>query len=74
MTLQFPLFIDARYNAEQDVEFDSKDVESVEESTRSRLFAGTFKVTQVQLSGGREYLLGGHFRAQIEAGRSASQL
>lgn len=71
MTLQFPLFVDARYNAEQDVQFESDEVESVEETTRSRLFAGSFKVTKVSLRGGRQYLLGGHFAAPIEAARRA---
>lgn len=69
MILQFPLFIDARYHAEQDVQFESGEVESIEETTRSRLFAGRFKVTIVRLSGNREYVLGGHFKVQIEMAR-----
>ncbi|HEX9998702.1 MAG TPA: hypothetical protein VGB45_16325 [Abditibacterium sp.] len=72
MLLHFPLFIDPRYNAEQDVQFDSGEVESIEETTRSRIFAGSFKVTRVRLSGNREYLLSGHFAAQIEAARRSA--
>lgn len=67
--LRFPLFIDPRYNAEQDVEFEAAEVESAEETIKSRIFAGSFKVTRVRLSGNREYLLGGHFKSQIEAAR-----
>ena len=69
MLLRLPLFVDPRYNAEQDVQFDPAEVESIEETTRSRVFAGTFKVTRLRLRGGREYLLGGHFASQIEAAR-----
>lgn len=71
MILQFPLCVDARYNAEQDVQFESGEVESLEEALRSRLFAGRFKVTVVRLNGGRQYLLGGHFKSQIDAARRA---
>lgn len=70
MRLKFPLFVDARYNAEQDVEFEAEEVESVEETTRSLFLGGSHKITVVALRGGRIYSLGGHFEAQIErAGR-----
>lgn len=72
MMLRLPLFIDPRYNAEQDVQFEANEVEQVEETTRSRVFAGSFDVTRVRLRGGREYLLGGHFASQIEAARVGS--
>lgn len=74
MQLKFPLFVDPRYNAEQDVEFEADEVEAVEETTRSLFLGGTHKITLVTLSGGRFYTLGGHFKSQIEGhgGISAS--
>lgn len=72
MRLKFPLFVDPRYNAEQDVEFEASDVEFVEEARRGLLFGGQHPITLVSLSGGRRYTLNGHFREQIERTRRAS--
>ena len=72
MLIRLPLFVDPRYNAEQDVQFDLDEIESVEETTRSRIFAGNFDVTRVRLRGGREYLLSGHLASQIQAARTGS--
>ena len=71
MRLKFPLFVDARYNAEQDVEFEAEEVESIEETTRTLFLGGNHKITLVTLSGGRLYTLGGHFKSQIERARLA---
>ncbi len=69
MRLKFPLFVDPRYNAEQDVEFDSDEVESVEETMRNLFLGARHKITLVRLQGGRLYTLGGHFKSQIERAR-----
>ncbi|RYX82745.1 hypothetical protein EON83_18170 [bacterium] len=69
MLLKFPLFVDARYNAEQDVEFDAAQVESLNETRRSLFLGGNHKITIVTLRDGRQYTLNGHFQAQIERAR-----
>ena len=69
MRLKFPLFVDPRYNAEQDVEFNSEDIESVEETTRNLFLGGSHKITSVTLSNGRSYTLNGHFGQEIERAR-----
>ena len=70
MKLKFPLLVDPRYNAEQDVEFDSAEVEALEETTRSLFFGGSHKITLVTLRNGRQYTLNGHHRLQIERANS----
>ena len=69
MRLKFPLFVDPRYNAEQDVEFEADEVESVEETTRNLFLGARHNISLVTLRGGRLYTLGGHFKAQIERAR-----
>lgn len=69
MRLKFPVFVDPRYSAEQDVEIETDEVESVEETTRGLLLGGSHKITLVTLASGRSYALGGHVQAQIEGAR-----
>ena len=66
MRLKLPLFVDARYNAEQDVEFDAENVQNVDETMRSLFLGGNHKITQVTLRDGRQYTLSGHLKMQIE--------
>ncbi len=66
MRLKFPLFVDARYNAEQDVEFDSDDIENLGETMRSLFLGGNHKITVVTLRDGRQYTLNGHVQSEIE--------
>jgi hypothetical protein len=69
MRLKFPLFVDARYNAEQDVEFDSADVTSLDEMMRTLFLGGNHKITVVTLRDGRQYTLNGHVQSEIERAR-----
>ncbi|BCM90887.1 hypothetical protein IAD21_02750 [Abditibacteriota bacterium] len=71
MRLKFPLFVDARYNAEQDVEFDVDDIANLDETTRSLFLGGSHKITNIALRDGRQYTLNGHVKGEIERAQAS---
>jgi hypothetical protein len=69
MLLKLPLFMDARYNAGQDLQFDSENVASLEETARSLLLGSTHSITNIVLKDGRRTTLAGHVQEPIAAAR-----
>lgn len=69
MPMRCLLFTDPIYHAERYVEFDPREVVSVELSRARLLLRGSFQVTRIKLLSGGVHLLKGDVLEEIQAAR-----
>ena len=68
--MQFIVFTDPRYHAEQHVELDPTQIASVEEKTVRLFMDGKHRVTVVTLQNGERHTLAGFVAQQIARAKS----